>query len=123
MPTRDLSEFLSLPDEDRLCFCHQDFQQATRSESLRHAVCAVCAQEVSFVSGNAHVLALSQLPNSYRLVPWCPHPEHDLWDGRLLRPAGFLSKEAGTETLNAGGSCFNNLQENKTSLFCRLLYL
>ena len=33
-------------------------------------------------------IPLSLLPNSHRLIPRNSHPDHDLFDGRLLEPVG-----------------------------------
>ncbi len=87
---RDSAKYLALPTEAERLHCSRQFHSATSGHALRSAVCAVCAREVSVVEDHVELTRLDAIPHRSRLIPHDPHPQHDLFAGCLLEPAGVV---------------------------------
>ena len=68
--------------------CYARFYQATSNAALETCVCAVCGRECSVREDGVLLMPLTLMPNSHRLQPKMLHGAHDLFDGKLLDPAG-----------------------------------
>jgi hypothetical protein len=53
---------------------------------------------------------LSDLPGSQRLVPHEPHPQHDLYEGKLLQPEGVSTNDFNETIVNVCRDCNNDLR-------------
>ncbi|KAJ7130993.1 hypothetical protein C8R44DRAFT_839124 [Mycena epipterygia] len=84
----DMNLQLQLPTVDETNTVYRRYYAATSNAAVVMAVCAVCAREVDLHPNQMAVERLDYVPNSHRLVPTTPHPAHDLFNGRLLEPAG-----------------------------------
>lgn len=108
--TRDTSHFLDLPTDEDVKASYRAFYEATSNESVAHTICGVCAREVQASKKNIDTYPLSAIPNADRLIPRNPHPAHDLFDGKLLDPAGVVERGPAT-TVNVCTSCLRDLQK------------
>ena len=106
-------KFLVLPTKQELKDCYAQFYRATSNAALRSGICSVCAQECSFITDQLKDIPLSQLPNSNHLIPTKPHSAHQLFDGRLLEPAGVRLVH-NQSTISVCHSCLEDLK--KTSM-------
>ena len=79
-------KYLMLPTEEERKACYCKFYEATLSVALSAGICGACAKECGAMDENLERMALSDMPNSYRLVPKTLHPAHDIYDGRLFQP-------------------------------------
>ena len=110
---RNLSKFLELPSPDQVVQCFHEFYQATSRKSLEMAVCAVCAREVTCAKNNVISVKLTDIPNSRRLIPKNPHPEHILTQGLLLEASGLHHSQKGVLYAKICRECFEDLQDRK----------
>jgi hypothetical protein len=102
--------FMELPTQEEVRQCYRDFFKATGSKALSMAVCGVCGREVDAGRGGVVVQSLGDIPNSNRLIPWRPHPAHDLFDGMLLEPRGVSDTGMGID-VNICRECLKELQD------------
>ena len=79
-------KYLMLLTEEECKACYCKFYEATLSVALSAGICGACARECGAMDENLEHMALSDIPNSYRLVPKTLHPAHDIYDGRLFQP-------------------------------------
>jgi len=105
-----LSEFLKLPGKEEVKNCYAQFYQATSNASVEVGVCAICAQECNVIEDKLSTLPLSELPNSSRLVPTKQHMAHQLFNGRLLEPAGVKPRDGGA-LVSICRSCLEDLKK------------
>ena len=82
------AEFLYVPSEEEIRACYASCYDATSNAAVEQATCGMCARECSIIEDGISSIPLSLLPDSHRLIPRNSHPAHDLFDGRLLEPAG-----------------------------------
>ncbi|KIO06694.1 hypothetical protein M404DRAFT_24394 [Pisolithus tinctorius Marx 270] len=82
----DPSKYLALPTDTERKACYRKFYEATSSTALATGICGVCARECGAMDESLHRMALSDIPNSHRLVPKVLHPAHDIYNGQLLQP-------------------------------------
>ncbi len=87
---RDSSRYLALPTDAERLACSRQFHVATSAAALRSVVCGVCAREVSVAQDGVQLCRLDSFTHRSRLTPREPHPQHDLFDGCLLEPAGVV---------------------------------
>lgn len=107
---RDTSKFLELPSEEQVKSCYRQFYEATSNTALAMAVCGVCARELSVKDSCVRTHRLINLPHTDRLIPKKPHPEHDLFEGKLLEPEGVVGDLRGKETkIRVCGECLADL--------------
>jgi hypothetical protein len=105
---KDLSHFLELPTEDERKECYRQFYEATSNAHVFVEICSICGRESGLREAAMECLPLDSLPNSHRLVPHKPHPAHDLYNGRLLDPAGIFIQH-GVEVIRACRECLKDL--------------
>ena len=108
----DSSKYLELPSNAELRTAYSAFYHATSSSSVERAVCGVCACESGPLNDKLTVYSLEALPNSHRLAPSKPHPLHDLYNSKLLEPAGVIG-DAGHYKVNACSTCLDDLLKKK----------
>jgi len=106
----DSSKFLDLPSESEVKGCYRHFYNATSNNAVRMVVCAICAREVSCLEDEVSTQFLDEIRNADRLVPSVPHAAHDLFDGKLLDPAG-VKQENGRLRVNMCRSCRTSLDK------------
>jgi len=82
----DPLKYLTLPTEEEHKACYRKFYEATSSAAISAGTCGACARECGAMDEDLKRMELSDVPNSYRLVPKTPHPAHDTYHGRLLQP-------------------------------------
>ena len=104
----DSSKYLELPSNAELRAAYSAFYHATSSSSVERAVCGICAPESGPLDDELTVYSLEALLNSHRLAPSKPHPLHDLYNGKLLEPAGVVG-DAGHYKVNACSTCLDDL--------------
>ena len=85
--------FLKMPSELTRAHCYQRFYEATSTGAVKMCVCAVCGRECTVKEDKVTVMPLSLMLNSRRLIPAVPHRVHDLFQGKLLKPAGITVGE------------------------------
>ncbi|KAJ7246450.1 hypothetical protein C8J57DRAFT_1438210 [Mycena rebaudengoi] len=90
--TYNINRFFQLPTADETKGLYRKYYVATSNGGVAMAICAVCAREVDLPTGEMMTGALGDIPNSHHLVPEVPHPAHDLFDGKLLEPAGITGE-------------------------------
>ncbi|KAM6489329.1 hypothetical protein JOM56_015230 [Amanita muscaria] len=83
---RDTSKFLELPSIEQVRYCYRQFYAATSNAAVATTVCGVCARELLLADNRMQFLRIHDIPHSERLIPVYSHPEHDLFDGKLLEP-------------------------------------
>ena len=88
------SKFLELPTEEERRNCYAAFYQATSNDAVKMGVCGVCAQECNIIADELVKTQLHFIPNGSCLVLTKPHPAHQLFDGKLLEPAGVKFVDA-----------------------------
>jgi hypothetical protein len=81
-------------NEDKLA-CKRAFIAATSSEQLAHVVCASCARSLRVIQDDVRTLRLADVPNPNRLHPKRTHPQHTIYNGMLLEPAGVIDRPDG----------------------------
>ncbi|KAK6974457.1 hypothetical protein R3P38DRAFT_3239546 [Favolaschia claudopus] len=77
-------------------------------------VCGVCAREIDAgtrTNEDTTPRRLEALPNSQCLVPRLAHPAHDLFDGKLLEPAGVV-REGNATKVRVCRECSESLIKN-----------
>ena len=79
------SKYLALPTEEEHKACYRRFYEVTSGAATSTGICGVCTRECGAMEESLNRMALSDGPNSYRLVFKTPHPAHDIYDGRLLQ--------------------------------------
>jgi len=104
------SKYLDLPSDAEVQAAYQAFYQAMSSASVNSAVCGVCARECGPMDDELTTFSLVELPNSHRLIPLQSHPFHDLYDAKLLEPAG-VEGEPGNYRVKMCRSCLNDLSK------------
>ena len=102
--------YMDLPDAARVRECYSEFYKATSNQAVKFVTCAVCAREVGVEEHNVRIVPLTEIPNSHRLIPHCPHPAHELSNGILLESDGFACKTDGQQSVNICGSCYSDLE-------------
>ena len=107
---RDLSKYLELPSDEVVLQCYQDFYDATSNAPFVQAICGVCARNVFVKECPVQAVKLSDLPGSQRLVPHHPHPQHDLYDGKLLQPEGVSVNDFNETMVNICWDCSKDLR-------------
>ncbi len=105
------ANYLKLPDEEETRRCYEQFYVATGMDALRTMVCGVCAREVRERDDGVERIKLDSLPYRARLHPREPHPNHELYEGCLLEPAGVSVTEKGI-VLNICRSCRDDLKRD-----------
>ncbi|KAK6992015.1 hypothetical protein R3P38DRAFT_2571602 [Favolaschia claudopus] len=86
-------KFLQIPNTEETKRIYRAYYEATSNAAIAMMVCGVCAREIDAGTGtneDATPRRLEALPNSQCLVPRLAHPAHDLFDGKLLEPAGVV---------------------------------
>ena len=74
------------------------------------AVCGVCARELSVRDSHIRIYRLIDVPHAHRLIPKKSHPDHDLFEGKLLAPEGIVGDVHGGETkVRVCGECLTDL--------------
>lgn len=106
---------MRLPTDEELRECHIRFIDATGSKALAQGVCGVCARECGAMDEMLTSCRLSDIPNSYKLVPVHTHAAHDLYDGMLLEPAGVTQSAQG-RVVDICSSCISQLRDSQSSL-------
>ena len=103
--------FLRAATQRRREECYARFYQATTNAAVETCVCAVCARECSVKEDGVLLMPLTLMPNSHRLEPKRPHGAHDLFDGKLLEPAGVT---VGVEDpiVTVCGECMEELKKS-----------
>ncbi|KAK6992004.1 hypothetical protein R3P38DRAFT_3437864 [Favolaschia claudopus] len=82
-----------IPNTEETKRIYRAYYEATSNAAIAMMVCGVCAREIDAGTGtneDATPRRLEALPNSQCLVPRLAHPAHDLFDGKLLEPAGVV---------------------------------
>ena len=102
--------FLKTPSELTRARCYQRFYEATSNGALEMCVCAVCGRECTVKEDKVMMMPLSLMPNSRRLVPAVPHREHELFQGKLLEPAGVTVGEE-DPIIGVCGECLQELNK------------
>ncbi len=105
----NIDKYLTLPSDEDILDCYRDYFLATSNEAMKLSTCAVCAREVGKQLDHVSVLGLDAIPNRERLIPTTPHPEHDLYDGLLLEPAGVISVDNSPHSIQICDSCLTQL--------------
>ncbi|KIJ13524.1 hypothetical protein PAXINDRAFT_13640 [Paxillus involutus ATCC 200175] len=106
----DPSKFLVLPTDEELKDCYTRFWKATSNAAVETSICGVCARECGVIDNRLSQISLSDLPNVNQLIPKKTHPAHDLFDGKLLEPAGVKS-EGNTCVISICHSCSEELKK------------
>lgn len=88
-----------------------EFIDRTGNAALASGVCAVCARETAASDISQH--HLDSIPNSHRLIPSVPHPNHDIFNGMLLHPRGLVNVNSGCVC----GECLRALKTDKVPSF------
>ncbi|KIL55634.1 hypothetical protein M378DRAFT_90614 [Amanita muscaria Koide BX008] len=96
--SRDTSQFLQLPSDAQWLNCYRQFYEATSNAAVLSHVCGVCARECSVGANDVTIVSIQDVPQRNRLVPQSNHPEHNLFQGLLLEPAGVLPNGRGEPT-------------------------
>ncbi|KAJ6631969.1 hypothetical protein B0H10DRAFT_2159554 [Mycena sp. CBHHK59/15] len=88
----DTDRFLQVPTAEETKKIYGRYYQATSNAAVATMICGVCAREIDLADNDADPTPrrLASIPNSQRLVPDAPHPAHDLFQGKLLEPAGVV---------------------------------
>ncbi|CAK5266163.1 unnamed protein product [Mycena citricolor] len=89
----DAAKFLSLPTQEEIKALYTKFYRATSNAAVSMMVCGACAREIDVgITGeeDATPRRLRAVPNSHRLIPSQAHAAHDLFDRKLLDPAGVV---------------------------------
>ena len=107
----DLLKYLALPTEEERKACYCKFYEATSSAALAAGICGVCAMECRAMEDSLHKMALSDIPNSHRLVPKASHPSHDVYESRLLQPEGVLEVNGPHTIVSICQTCLDELQK------------
>ena len=102
--------FLKTPTELTRARCYERFYEATSNGALEMCVCAVCGRECTVKEDKVSVMPLSLMPNSRRLVPAVPHRAHELFQGKLLEPAGVTVGEE-DPIIGVCGECMQELNK------------
>jgi hypothetical protein len=110
----DLSRFLEVPTADEMKSIYRKWYRRTSNAAVAMFVCGVCAREVDWGTDLMKVVELNGIPNVQRLVPAESHPAHDLYDGKLLEPAGVTGERANPK-VNVCAQCWNGLSEHMES--------
>ena len=103
--------FLRTPTELTRARCYKRFYEATSNTSLEMCVCAVCGRECTVKEDKVSVMPLSLMPNSRRLIPAVRHRAHDLFQGKLLEPAGLTVGEE-DPIIAVCGECLQELNKS-----------
>ena len=108
------SLFFETVSEGRRRECISHFIDATGSQALRTASCAVCAG--SFFATDLEQVSLAFLQQKNRLTPSKPHPSQVLTEGMLLhRGPHSFDPHPGTDShANICSSCASLLRNNRT---------
>ncbi|KAJ6563748.1 hypothetical protein B0H10DRAFT_2169159 [Mycena sp. CBHHK59/15] len=87
----DVSRFLQVPSLEQTKKIYHSYYTATSNSAVEIMVCGVCAREIDLGKDeDGTPRRLSAIPNSQCLVPETVHPAHDLFEGKLLEPAGVV---------------------------------
>jgi len=108
----DSTKYLELPTRAEVRAAYKVFYQATSSSSVQSAICGICARECGPLDEQVMTYSLEALPNPHRLAPLKQHPLHDLYNGKLLEPAGVVG-DAGHYMVNACSTCLDDLTKKK----------
>ena len=106
----DPSKFLELPTEEERRNCYAAFYQATSNDTVKMGVCGVCAWECNIIADELVETQLHFIPNGSHLVPTKPHSTHQLFDGKLLEPAGVRFVDA-KPIISICRSCLEELKK------------
>ena len=85
----------------------EEFIDCTSNSAMAAGVCAVCARESN--RSELTPYTLNQIPSPGRLIPPVPHPAHDIFEGMLLHPTGFVNDN----TINVCMECARALLKDK----------
>jgi hypothetical protein len=107
---RELAKFLELPSDEEVKECYRQFYEATGNAALKYSTCGVCARELFEMDCKIWTIRLKDVPRSERLIPHAPHPDHDLYDGKLLQPEGVSTNEKGETMVNVCADCSRDLR-------------
>ncbi|KAJ3897641.1 hypothetical protein F5879DRAFT_927674 [Lentinula edodes] len=79
---------------------------------MTHRMCAVCGPESDHLGGKPRMktLPLVTIPNIHQLEPHLPHTSHDLYDGKLLEPAGVISESGEPVIIDICHECLASLK-------------
>jgi len=78
------------------------------------AICGICAKQLNVCDDDVKIIPLKDLPHLHRLVPRSAHPEHDLYDRKLLEPAAPVDDDSDDN---------GNSQATVQSMFVRSFFL
>ncbi|KIM58167.1 hypothetical protein SCLCIDRAFT_28323 [Scleroderma citrinum Foug A] len=106
------ARFLDLPSKTDVDATYKAFYKATTAASISSGVCGIRARECGPLDKRFTSYPLANLPNSHRLIPSKPHHLHDLYDGKLLEPAG-VEGDVQNLKVNICSTCADNLLKEK----------
>jgi hypothetical protein len=115
MDVRDINRFMQLPTADQTKALYRKYYLATSNAAIAMAVCGVCAREVDLRADQLTVQRLDSIPNSHRLVPQESHSAHDLFQGKLLEPAGVVGQGDGAQ-VNVCRQCWASLRDSRENV-------
>ena len=104
--------FLQGPTPHTRQWCYAQFYHATTNAALETCVCGVCGRECAVEEDHTLLMPLSLIPNSYRLVPAVSHVAHELFQGKLLEPAGVTLGEE-DPIVSVCGECMQELNKSR----------
>ena len=100
--------FMKAPSRETVDSAIEGFIDRTSKSALATGVCAACARESNRTELTLY--PLDQTPSPGRLVPLVPHAAHDIYEGMLLHPTGFVNEN----TINICMECVRALLHDKT---------
>ncbi|KAF9061326.1 hypothetical protein BDP27DRAFT_1429074 [Rhodocollybia butyracea] len=108
-------EFMEVLTPAEIRKCHQAFYRATSNAMVKPVTCGVCARENDLHDPPSSIrrIPLSNIPNGARLIPHTAHPQHTLYDGKLLESAGVIQTPNGEVLVSICKECWQELEGAK----------
>lgn len=104
--------FLQRPTPHTMERCYAQFYRATSNTALDMCVCGICGRGCVVQEDRVTLMPLSLMPNSHRLIPTASHVAHELFQGKLLEPAGLTVGEE-DPIVNVCGECMQELNKSR----------